>query len=340
MKERLEEQVVNIFDEVKDCKTIGISGHVRPDGDCAGSCLGMALYLKKLLGEGVRVDVFLGDLSDSLRHNLIGQELVHWNYETDVKAYDAFLCLDCEATRLGDAMDYFFKAKKRINIDHHQSNARGSGQVNWVDPEASSTCELCYRTMDPEKVDRDIATDLYIGIVTDTGLFQYSNTSPQTMEIAGKLMATGFDHSDIARQVFFEKNYVQQQILGRALLESILFMDGRCIVSMIDRKTMQFYKALSKDMDGIVSQMNSTEGVSCAIFMYEMEPLTYKVSLRSNGDVDVAKVAERFGGGGHKRAAGCTVNAPYHDIINNMSALIAEQLRAKKTDDGEKTPND
>ncbi len=93
--------MVNIFDEVKDCKTIGISGHVRPDGDCAGSCLGMALYLKKLLGEGVRVDVFLGDLSDSLRHNLIGQELVHWNYETDVKAYDAFLCLDCEATRLG-----------------------------------------------------------------------------------------------------------------------------------------------------------------------------------------------------------------------------------------------
>ncbi|MGN1022331.1 MAG: bifunctional oligoribonuclease/PAP phosphatase NrnA [Lachnospiraceae bacterium] len=327
--------MINILEEVKDCKTIGISGHVRPDGDCAGSCLGMAQYLKNALGDKVRIDVFLGDISDSLRRCLTGQGLVHWDYATDVASYDAFICLDCEATRLGDSMDYFYKAKKRINIDHHQSNAAGSGQVNWVVPEASSTCELCYRTMEEKYIDKNVAVDLYIGIVTDTGLFQYSNTAPLTMEIAGKLMAFGFDHSDIARQVFFEKNYIQQQILGRALLESILFMDGRCIVSMIDRKTMQFYRALSKDMDGIVSQLNSTTGVSCAIFMYEMEPLTYKVSLRSNGDVDVAKVAERFGGGGHARAAGCTVNAPYHDIINNMSALIEEQLRAKDAADSE-----
>lgn len=317
---------MNILDEVRDCKTIGISGHVRPDGDCAGACLGMALYLRNAL-PSARIDVFLGDYGEGLQKNLKGQELIHTDYKTDVASYDAFLCLDCEAARLGDALSYFHSAKKQINIDHHKSNEKGSGQINWVEPGASSTSELCYRTMEEKYIDRDVATNLYIGIVTDTGLFQYSNAAPLTMEIAGKLMAYGFDHSAIAKQVFFEKSYIQQQILGRALLESILFMDGRCLVSMIDRKTMQFYRATSKDMDGVVSEMNNTIGVACTIFMYEMEPLTYKVSLRSSGEVDVAKIAEKFGGGGHARAAGCTVNAPYHDIINNMSALIEEQLK-------------
>ena len=108
---------------------------------------------------------------------------------------------------------------------------------------------------------------------------------------------------------------------------SLLFMDGKCVVSMIDRRTMNFYRAEPYDLDGIVSQLRNTKGVECAIFMYELKSLEYKVSLRSNGAVDVAKIAAFFGGGGHVRAAGVTMQGTFHDIVNNLSAQIALQMK-------------
>ncbi|MBO5620519.1 MAG: bifunctional oligoribonuclease/PAP phosphatase NrnA, partial [Butyrivibrio sp.] len=122
------------------------------------------------------------------------------------------------------------------------------------------------------------------------------------------------------------KTYIQNQILGRALLESILLMDGRCIVSVVSKQTMEFYGVGSSDLDGIVNQLLLTIGVDCAIFMYELAPLEYKVSLRSNGAVNVASVAEMFGGGGHVRASGCTVSGTSHDVINNITKYIHKQL--------------
>ncbi|MBQ2608961.1 MAG: bifunctional oligoribonuclease/PAP phosphatase NrnA, partial [Butyrivibrio sp.] len=107
---------------------------------------------------------------------------------------------------------------------------------------------------------------------------------------------------------------------------SIRLLDGRCIVSVISKQTMEFYGAVSSDLDGIVSQMLLTIGVDCSIFAYEIAPLEYKVSLRSNGAVDVAKVAGIFGGGGHQRAAGCSVNGTYHDVINNIMRYVQHQL--------------
>lgn len=319
--------MIKILDEVRDCKSIGISGHIRPDGDCVGSCMAMALYLEKAMPEA-RVDVFLGSFSRALERNIRGTEQIRYDYVTDVEQYDAFICLDCEKERLGDALVFFKNAKKTINIDHHKTNP-GSGDVNYVVPEASSACELVYTTMDASLIDRDIAQNLYIGMVTDTGVFMYSNTGRQTMEIAGKLLDYGFDFPAIVREVFYEKTYVQQQIMGRALLESIRFLDGRCIVSRIDRKTMHFFQAASSDMDGIASELLQTEGVVCSIFMYEIAPMQYKVSLRSTGEVDVSEIAAIYGGGGHGRAAGCTCNnAHYHDIINNMSEEIEKQLKA------------
>lgn len=317
---------MNILEEVEGCRTIGISGHVRPDGDCVGSCMAMALYLQKCLPQA-RVDVFLGKFSQALEQNIAGTEQIRHDYMTDVKVYDAFICLDCEKERLGEALPMFDAAKKTINIDHHQSNP-GSGMVNYIVPAASSACELVFDVLEQDRIDEPIARNLYIGMVTDTGVFQYSSTSRKTMETAGRLLEYGFDAPRIIREVFYEKTYIQQQILGRALLESILFLHGKCIFSRIDRKTMQFFQATSSDLDGIVSQLADTHGVVCAIFMYELEPLIYKVSLRSNCDeVDVAEIAEKFGGGGHKRAAGCTVNAPYHDIINNMSGILEKQMQ-------------
>ncbi len=315
---------MNILEEVRDCRTIGISGHINPDGDCVGSCMGMALYLEKAMPQA-RIDVFLEDFSEALERRIKGAEKIRHNYKTDVEHYDAFICLDCEKERLGDALDFFMKSKKKINIDHHKTNA-GCGDVNYVVPTASSACELAYLSMEEERIDAETAQNLYIGMVTDTGVFAYSNTGRKTMEIAGKLITYGFDFSAIVREVFYEKTYVQQQIFGRALLESVRFMDGRCIVSRIDRQTMRFYQATSKDMEGIAAELVHTEGVCCAIFMYAIDPMSYKVSLRSTGEVDVAKLAKVYGGGGHGRAAGFTSNGTYHDIVNSLSPLIEEQL--------------
>jgi phosphoesterase RecJ-like protein len=308
---------------VKGAETIGISGHIRPDGDCIGSCMGVYLYLKKNYPK-IRVDVFLEKIPPEYEFiKDIGD--VRSDFKTDVKSYDLFIVLDCSKDRIGDAEPFFDSAKKTANIDHHISN-KGTGNELYIVPTASSACELVYNVLKREKMDIDIAKALYTGMVTDTGVFKYNNTSPETMRIAADLISFGFDFGSLIDHVFYEKTYLQNQILGRALLESILLMDGRCIVSVISRQTMDFYGADSNDLDGIVNQLLLTLGVDCAIFMHELAPLEYKVSLRSNGAVNVSQVAEMFGGGGHVRAAGCTVSGTYHDVINNITKYIHKQL--------------
>ena len=139
-------------------------------------------------------------------------------------------------------------------------------------------------------------------------------------------MAKGIDFSRIIDDSFYRKTYVQNQILGRALLESITFLDGRCIFSVVQKKDMDFYGVTSSDLDGIIDQLRITQGVECAIFMYETSCREYKVSLRSTTDLDVSKIALYFGGGGHKKAAGCTMAGSVHDVINNLSEQIVKQL--------------
>lgn len=315
---------MNIYEEVKNAATIGISGHVRPDGDCIGSAMGLYLYLKKACPMAT-VQVMLEEPADVF-NCLKGIDEIHTDFSTDVDAFDVFIVVDAEKGRTGEAEKYFDKAKKTINIDHHISNS-GSGDVNYIVPDASSSSELVYQVIgDKSMLDAEIAKALYMGIVHDTGVFQYSNTSPETLKTAAELVAYGFDFSKLIDETFYEKTYVQNQILGRALLESILFMEGKCVVSMVDKKTMNFYQAKPHDLEGIVNQLRNTKGVECAIFMYQTDTLEYKVSLRSNGKVDVAKVAAFFGGGGHVRAAGVTMQGTFHDIVNNLSAQIAQQI--------------
>ena len=317
---------MNIREICKDAERIGISGHIRPDGDCAGSCLGLSLYLKKLFPEK-DVKVFLETPADIFSCIKGFSEIVVLEEGMPkVEPFDVYFALDARKDRLGAAEKFFEEAETTVNIDHHVSNAEGCGTYNYVYPEASSTCELVYELVEEEMLDADIAAALYIGIVHDTGVFRYSCTSPKTMQAAAKLIGTGIDFPKLIEETFYEKTYVQNQIMGRALLESMLIMDGRCIVSYIDKKTMDFYQVTSKDFEGIVSQIKLTKGTDCAVFMYEIRTLEYKVSLRSTDKVNVAKVAEMFGGGGHVRAAGCTMNGTFHDVINNLTVHIEEQL--------------
>ena len=242
------------------------------------------------------------------------------------KTYDLFLSLDAsDKERLGAAVKYLDTAKHTVCIDHHITNG-GFAEVNWIVADASSTSELVWKTMEEEKISKHTAEALYMGIAHDTGVFQYSNTSPETMQIAGSLIAKGIDFSRIVDDTFYKKTYVQNQILGRALVESILLLDGRVIVGRLREKDMEFYGATPADLDGIVSQLRVTEGVEVAIFLYETGNHEYKVSLRSNGPVDVSAVCAYFGGGGHVKAAGCTMHGTIYDVINNLTLHIEQQL--------------
>lgn len=190
---------MRIIDEVQNAASIAISGHIRPDGDCVGSVMGLYLYLKKEL-PGAEVDVFLdkpAEIFECISH----LEDIKSGINTN-KIYDVFIALDCADDRLGDARPLFENAGKRINIDHHISNP-GCGDVRIVEADRSSTAELLYDLMDPAKIDREVAIALYIGIIHDTGVLRYSNTSPRTLQIVSELIKFEFDFSDIIQKTFY-----------------------------------------------------------------------------------------------------------------------------------------
>lgn len=322
---------MNLLQEVSGAGRIGISGHVRPDGDCVGACLSLWQYLKKNL-PGADVRVFLQPPPEIFRE-LKGYDEIVTDFPEEAP-FDVYFALDCNEERLGEAAAYFQAAKKKMNIDHHVSN-EGCGDVNLVCPEIGSTCEILYDLIGEEQLDRELAKTLYTGIIHDTGVFQYSNTTPETMRKGAKLISYGFNFSRLIEETFYQRTYIQSQIMGRAMMESIRFLDGRCIVSAVDRKTMDFYHVEPKDLDGIVNHLRNIKGIHCAVFMYETDVLEYKVSLRSDELVDVSKVAVFFGGGGHVRAAGCTMRGTFHDCINNLSLHIERQLVAWETKEKE-----
>lgn len=317
--------MLNLKELVQNADTIAIAGHVRPDGDCVGSCLGLYNYLTQEFKEK-KIDIYLESVPAAFSF-LENTENALTEAKKDT-VYDLFLALDCGGVdRLGFTEELFHAAKTTVNIDHHISNTK-FGQYNHVEGEASSASEVLYGFLDKDKIDKKVAECLYLGIVHDTGVFKHSNTSKKTMEVAGNLLTTGISSSQIIDDSFYRKTYLQNQILGRCLLESILLLDGKIIFSAVSQKIMQLYGAVPADLDGIIDQMRVTEGVEVAVLIREEGAQCHKVSMRSNGKVDVSKICCMFGGGGHKMAAGCTMNGSVHDVINNLSAQIEDQLSA------------
>ncbi len=315
----------NIKEILGEAKNVAILGHVRPDGDCVGSCLGLKNYLANLAPE-LSVKVYLEEFPDPFCFLKGAEEISH--DPSDGTVYDLCIALDVsDRERLGRFAPYFDHAGRTVCIDHHVTN-QGFAEVSHICPDASATSEVLYTLMDDELVDGAAAECLYMGIVHDTGVFKHSNTGGETMRIAGRLIEKGIDFSAIIDKTFYEKTYRQNQILGRMLTESVLFMGGLCIFAAVRKKNMDFYQAKAKDLEGIIDQLRVTKGVECAIFLCETSPQVYKVSMRSNRVVDVSKVASFFSGGGHVRAAGCTMTGSVHDVINNLSEHIERQLIA------------
>jgi phosphoesterase RecJ-like protein len=316
--------MINLTSELKAVKSAVIVGHIRPDGDCVGSCMGLYLYIKKYFPQVEKLDIRLEPFSPAFAFL---QDIDQVKHTFEDETYDLLICLDAgDEGRLGEAVKYLKTAGRSLCIDHHISNP-GYADENDIDPQASSASELVCRLLDPEKITKEMAEALYMGIINDTGVFQYSCTSPKTMEMAAMLMGKGINFTKIVEKTFFEKTYLQNQILGRALMESMLLLDKRCIVSCIHKRDMDFYHVTPMDFEGIVSQLRNTAGVDVAIFLYESGIQEFRVSMRSSEIIDVQAVASYFGGGGHKRAAGCTMQGSFHDVVNNLTKHIEEQFQ-------------
>ncbi len=315
---------MNKIDEyLEQVSSVAIAGHVRPDGDCVGSTLALYNYIKDNY-PAMRVRLYLEPIPNLFRFLHRSDEIV--SDLTEDETYELFVALDCgDRCRLGAASRYFDTAGKTICIDHHMSN-QSFADVNRIVPEASSASELLFGVLDEARITKEIAECLYVGIIHDTGVFQYSCTSSETMNIAGRLMDKGIDYPTIVDQTFFEKTFEQHQIFARAVLKAQRYFDGRCIATVLTLADMEQANALPKHLDGIVAQLRSTKGVDTAILLYENADGTYKASLRTNGAVDVAAVCMKYGGGGHVRAAGVTLQGEPQELLERLLADIKEQL--------------
>ncbi len=306
-------------------KTIGISGHVRPDGDCIGSTLAMYNYIRDRYPEA-EPHIFLQIVPNIFKF-LHRSEEICLDYP-DMEPLDLFIALDCaSAERVGKAAKYSESAKHTLCIDHHETNG-AFAEYNYIFPEASSTCELVYELLPKECITKEIAECLYTGIIHDTGVFQYSCTSPKTMQIAGDLMARGIDYPTIVDKTFYEKTYRQQRLMGLALEKCRLYLDGACILTYLTQEEMDAFDALPKDLEGIVSQLRMTKGVRVAVFFYpSAEEAGYKFSTRASGDgINLARLAQQYGGGGHAKAAGFSMDGEIPELIEEIVGRIRELL--------------
>lgn len=317
-----------LIDAIKRADTIAVGGHVHPDGDCVGSCMGLYLYVKEQFPEK-EILVYLEEIPGTLKFMKDSAEICHEIPEETI--YDLFIALDCgDMGRLGAAAALMERARHTFCVDHHVSN-QAFAEENVIEPEASSTSELVFGLLDYEKMSKEVAECLYTGMVHDTGVFRYTCTHPSTMRAAAALMEKGIDFSNIITKTFDEKTYAQNQVLGKCLKDSRLYLEGKVIFSSLNREQMQEYQVLPRHLDGIVSQMKLTTGVDAAIFAYELEKGTYKFSFRSTDKVDVSHVAAAFGGGGHAAAAGCTLTGKVEElrqmVLNEVERQLADGSR-------------
>lgn len=309
-------------EQILKAKKIAITGHIRPDGDCIGSCLALKQYILDNYSEKT-VDVYLEPIS--LEFQFLNHANEIKNKPDNDRIYDLFFVLDCGSQdRYEPFAQMVKKAKVLIGIDHHISND-GFGDFCRIDPNASATCEVLCQIFEEDKISKECAQCLYTGIVHDTGVFKHSNTTRKTMEYAGMLLEKGVSSTKIIDETFYQKTFIQNQLLGKALLKSELKEDGKIIFSYVSQDDFDELKATSSDSDGIIDQLRITKGVEAAVFLYPIVD-GYKVSMRSNEKVNVSEIAKSYGGGGHIRAAGCSMQGSLEEIKDKIIKDIAAQL--------------
>jgi len=316
---------MQIDDLLKEANSVAIFGHVRPDGDCVGSTLGLYNYICDNYPT-TKVDIFLERFPENYKI-LSSANNTNEIYSDEFGTFDLAFLIDTPSfERVGANGESCIKsARKTCNIDHHISNPLNLCTVNVVEAKASSACEVLYFLLDPEKISKDTAECLYLGIVHDTGAFKFSSTSKKTMEAIGNLLEKGIDFSRIINETYYTRTYTQTLVTGYVMMTSKLALNGKVVYSYLTPEDMDRYSVTPVELSSVIDTLREVSGTEVAIFLYPVNG-EYKISLRSNYVVDVNKVASVFGGGGHVRAAGGNAKGSPEETITKLLKLIQEQL--------------
>jgi phosphoesterase RecJ-like protein len=311
-------QVVEL---IESKRRFAITSHMRPDGDSLGSSLGLCWLLRALDKD---VEVIMRDPVPHAYRQLPGADDVRVTPAVD-RPYHAVFVIECsDITRPGLLN---LEEQYVVNIDHHSTTAL-FGTINWIDSTASAVGEMVYNLCKATgvRVTREIAECVYTALITDTGSFHYSNTTERTFKVASELVRTGVRPAKTAEAVFASYPWSRIQLLGEVLSTARRDQSGR-VACMRQPLGMQKNMQVSEEStDGFVNYPLTVAEVEAVALFKECEPGVYRTSLRSKGDVNVARVAEKFGGGGHRNAAGCTLKGTWEEVETEIMALLHDAV--------------
>ena len=309
---------------IRESQSIVLGCHVNPDGDALGSLLGLALALKPL---GKEITCLSEDGVPDILRFLPGAEMI--SRSTDIAAFDLALVVDSgELARVGENVrPMVSRARRAVNIDHHVV-AGTFGDIRVLDSSAASTAEIVYELLQAmnSTLTPDIATCLFTGIITDTGSFRFQNVTPNTLRVAAKLLEAGAPPAHISENVFENKTFAGTRLLGHALSSLSQSSDGRIVWAQITAEDFQRLGAIDAETEGVVNYVRGVRGAEVGILFREMANGQIRVSLRSREGVNVAEIAQEFGGGGHRMASGCTLNVPLPEAENALVAAVQSAL--------------
>ena len=301
-----------------------IASHQRPDGDAIGSAMAMALALRAMGKEATVVTdaippVFLQPFPgvDSIR---ITPDI------TD--SYDAALIMECsELARTG------VKGLDRspvLNIDHHPGNT-GYGAINWVDESAAACGEMAFTLIDAlgAPLTPEVATHVYLAILTDTGSFHFSHLTPRTYDVARRCVEAGADPQWIARTHYDSNSLARVRIFGAVMNGMVIVDEGRVALLSITRQTMSDLSGTNDDLEGLINFPLTVKDIEAVAFFKEVGDQDWRVSLRSKGAVNIGAIARGHGGGGHTNAAGCSARGALEDVTRQFGLLMAEAVKGK-----------
>ncbi|HEV8582013.1 MAG TPA: bifunctional oligoribonuclease/PAP phosphatase NrnA [Thermoanaerobaculia bacterium] len=303
-----------------------LTSHVNPDGDAIGSELGLARLLR---GLGKAAVVWNRDATPTLYRPLPGSDRIHVGEAPPAgfpDGFDAFIVLECPSPdRTG--LENHLSETPVINIDHHLGN-QCYGAVNWVDSAAPAVGEMVYRLAQGLKVnlEPEVASCLYLTLVTDTGGFRFSNATPAAFEAAAALVREGAHPEQVSQWLYESQPLGVVRLLGEMLQTLQLHEGGRVATGRLTRAMFEKVGAAPGDSEGLIDHLRSIAGVDAVALIREREDGSHKVSLRSRGEVDVEKIARHHGGGGHRNAAGFTLEGEGEEVRGQVAAALAAAL--------------
>jgi bifunctional oligoribonuclease and PAP phosphatase NrnA len=310
-----------LADEIRKRQRFVITSHVRPDGDAIGSALAMAFALRAL-GKEARV-VFRDEPPGPLQV-FPGVDGIEVTSRVDDPG-DAVIVMESgDLARTGvEGLDRGFV----INIDHHLGNSM-YGALNWFDVSAAACGEMVFDLVRElgAPLTKEVATHIYIAILTDTGSFHYSSISPRTFDICRQCVEAGVDPPWVARSIFNSNNLGRLKLFGAVLSQMELDPTGRLATVYVDQKLATDCGGTYEDTEGLINLPLTVKEIQAVVFFKEHGPEDWRVSMRSKGDVDINAVAKQFGGGGHKNASGCSAQGPIDELKALFRAKITEQI--------------